>query len=78
MNNRPTLFLKHVPSFHGFPEGLYTTEAHLDQEHALVHFSGGSISISSDRLDEVTRVAELHGWQVKVVGTTEPPTKTEP
>ena len=48
--------------------GVWTPADHISQEIALQHFSGGSIAISYNLLDEIIYVAGLHGWKVTTEG----------
>ena len=48
--------------------GLWAPADHISQEIALQHFSGGSVAISYNRLDEIIYVAGLHGWKVTTEG----------
>ena len=48
--------------------GLWTPADHISQEIALQHFSGGSVAIAYNRLDEIIYVAGLHGWKVATEG----------
>ena len=38
-----------------------------EQIKIFVHFSMGCISVTYDRLEEITEVAEMHGWTVEVL-----------
>ncbi len=60
-----TLNLKKTEPTSQFPSGSFIPgpDADNNQILAMIHFSGGTV-ISSERLDDVTFVAEIHGWEV--------------
>jgi hypothetical protein len=67
MMTENTLHLIFVPTRYHYG-GVWKPSDHVSQEMALMHFSGGSVVIAYNRLDEIIYTAGLHGWKVTTEG----------